>query len=85
MSSDIYHIKCQAGVFAELTNRVFLEAVEGNISSACHTVTFPMETMRMVRMLRKVMMMTLTERMVRMVRKVMMVMMMTKSGKFAGD
>ena len=51
------------GVFAELTNRIFLEAEEGNISSACHTVTFPMETMRMLRK----------------------VMMMTKSGKFAGD
>ena len=43
--------------FAELTNRIFLEAEEGNISSPCHTVTFQMET---VRMLRKVMM-TLTK------------------------
>ncbi len=73
MSSDIYHIKCQAGFFfAELTNLVFLEAEEGNISPPCHTVTFPMEAMRMVRK----MMMT-----------IMMIMMMTltKSRKLAGD
>ena len=72
MSSDIYHNNKNAFFFAELTNRIFLEAEEGNISSACHTVTFPMEAMRMVRK----MMMT-----------IMMIMMMTltKSRKLAGD